>query len=117
MPHVVLQGQIDAKKAFEELEPVFVKFDDGIVKTSITYISESNDSLLVESLAIQKKEKQSFFTIINNRDDGIVIRIHPLTDIEKTSRVKQVLVNIAKQLLMKFEATRIGPTNLQEYFD
>lgn len=117
MPHVVLQGQIDAKKVFKELESVFVKFDDGIVKTSTKYISESGDTLLVESLAIQKSEKQSFFTIINNRDDGIVIRIHPLTDIEKTSRVKKVLVNIAQQLLMKFEEIRIGPTNLQEHFD
>ena len=117
LPHVVLTGKINAEKAFDVLEDILVKRPDGILKTTNHYLDKNKQGILVESLAIQKGTKIGFLAMINNRDDGVVIRIYPGLDIEKTDGVKQILAEIAKQLLSKISDIAIGKTNLQEFLE
>ena len=117
LPHVVLTGKINAEKSFSVLEDIFVKLPDGILKTTNHYLDKNKQGILVESLAIQKGTKIGFLAMINNRDDGIVIRIYPGLDIEKTDGVKQILAEIAKQLLSKISDVAVGKTNLQEFLE
>jgi hypothetical protein len=53
--------------------------------------------------------------MISGRDDGVVVRLYPKIDIEKTEGVKKVLVELAKQLIATFPELRIGETNLGNY--
>ncbi|HUU77667.1 MAG TPA: hypothetical protein VMX55_04930 [candidate division Zixibacteria bacterium] len=116
MPHVVLNGSINSEKAFEYLENIFLKNELGILKTTNLYLDKTKQAILVESLAIERGQKTGFLAMINNREDGFVVRIYPEFDnFEKTDGVKQILAEIAKQLLEKINNIEIGKNNLQEF--
>ena len=118
MPHVVLTGKINSEKAFENLENIFEKIDGGILKTTNHFLDKNKQAILVESLAIEKGQKTNFLAMINNREDGIVIRIYPgFDDFNKTDGVKRILAEIAKQLMKKSDEVVIGKTNLMEFLE
>jgi hypothetical protein len=53
--------------------------------------------------------------LISGRNDGIVVRLYPKIDVEKTEGVKKILVELAKQLIATFPELRIGENNLESY--
>ena len=112
MPHVVLEGKIDVSTTFEKLESFMMKYEDNLLKTVEHYINHSSSAILIECLVIESGQKKQFFTYINNRDDGVVIRLYPKFIVEKTEGVKQILVEIAKKLLVEFPSLKVGKTNL-----
>jgi hypothetical protein len=79
------------------------------------YMSRDKTSIIIESLSIEGGVKRSFFAMIGRRDDGVVVRIYQGSEIEKTTGVKSILSEIAKQLLAAFPQLTIGETNLSEY--
>jgi len=96
-------------------DKIGVYVNGGILKTDNSYISRDKTAILIESLAIEKGVKNSFLALISRRNDGVVVRIHPVIEVEKTSGVKNILSEIAKQLLADFPQLTIGETNLSEY--
>lgn len=118
MPHVVLTGEINSEMVFNYIEDIFEKINGILLKTTNHYLDKNKQAILVESLAIEKGQKTSFLAMINNRDDGIVIRIYPgFDDFEKTVGVKKILAGIAKQLMKKIDGISIGKTNLMEFLE
>ncbi|MFX1516659.1 MAG: hypothetical protein ACFFC6_10140 [Promethearchaeota archaeon] len=117
MPHIVLNGKIAIDYIFTNLKPVFINHDSGIIKTTVFFISKDKNAILVDSLSIENKDKYRFFTLINGRSNGIVIRIFPGSEIEKTHGVKKILVEIAKQIMSINPNLAIGKTNLTEYLE
>jgi len=115
MPHVVLNGNVNLDDIFNKFKGVFIHNEQGILKTDNVYMSLDKTALLIESLAIEKGVKTSFLTLISHRNDGVVVRIYPGTEVEKTSSVKNILSEIAKQLITVFPQLTIGETNLLEY--
>jgi hypothetical protein len=115
MPHAVLNGNVDLDDIFNKFKGVFIRNENGILKTDNIYISRDKTAILIESLAIEGGVKNSFFALINRRNDGVVVRIHPVIEVEKTSGIKNILSEIAKQLLVVFPQLTIGETNLSEY--
>jgi hypothetical protein len=79
------------------------------------YMSRDKTSIIIESLSIEGGVKRSFFAMIGRRDDGVVVRIYQGSEIEKTTGVKSILSEIAKQLLAAFPQLTIGETNLSAY--
>jgi len=53
--------------------------------------------------------------MISGRDDGVVVRLYPKINVEKTEGVKKILVELAKQMMATFPELRIGETNLENY--
>lgn len=115
MPHVVLNGDVPIEDIFNTFKSVFIRNEQGLLKTDSIYISHDMTSILIESLAIEKGVKHSFLALIGRRDDGVVIRIYPGIEVEKTSGVKRLLSELAKQLMASFPALKIGETNLLDY--
>jgi hypothetical protein len=115
MPHVVLLGTVSVDDIFNGLKSVFIRNESGILKTDASYMSRDKTAILIEALTIEGGVKRSFFVMIGRRDDGVVVRIYPGSDVEKTVGVKSILSDIAKQLLMAFPKLAIGETNLQEF--
>jgi hypothetical protein len=116
MPHVVLNGKVKVEDIFSKIKPLFIKFEQGMVKTTECFISQRYNSMIIKTLNIEKENKISFLILINDREDGIVIRLYPDLDVKKTIGVKKSLVEVAKQILKDFDKLTIGKTNLNEYF-
>ncbi len=115
MPHVVLNGKVHVKDIFDKINPLFIRNEDVILKTPNTFIDREKKSILVESLVIEEGNKTSFFAMISGREDGVVVRIYPGSEVEKTDGVKRTLAEIAKQLLVTFPELEVGKTNISDF--
>ncbi|MFH1013456.1 MAG: hypothetical protein V1769_02980 [Thermoplasmatota archaeon] len=115
MPHVVLNGKVNIDEIFNKFKVFLIRNDTSIIKTENFYISRDNKSMIIESLVIENGVKTFFFVMIGHRDDGIVVRIYPRIEVEKTIGVKMILSEIAKQIISIFPDLQIGETNLLDY--
>jgi hypothetical protein len=115
MPHVVLNGKVNIDEIFNKFKVFLIRNDTSIIKTENFYISRDNKSMIIESLVIENGVKTFFFAMIGHRDDGIVVRIYPRIEVEKTIGVKMILSEIAKQIISIFPDLQIGETNLLDY--
>jgi hypothetical protein len=116
LPHVVLKGKITPEDIFNQLKPIFYQESMALLKTKETYLEKAKKDILIDALAIEGDRKTAFLALISGRDDGVVIRLYPNIAIEKTTGVKRVLVELAKQLIATFPELTVGETNLGEYF-
>jgi len=116
MPHVVLNGKIAIEDIFKKLKPLFFRNKSNILKTTDFYLERNKNTILIDSLAIESDKKIVFLAMISGRDDGVVVRLFPKIEIEKTDGVKTILVELAKQLLAIFPEFEVGETNLDQYF-
>ena len=115
MPHVVLNGKVPVENIFEELKPLMIRNENSFLKTTDIYLEREKNAILVDSLAIDADKKTVFLTMISGRNDGVVIRLYPKIDVEKTEGVKKILVELAKQLIATFPELTVGETNLDNY--
>ena len=115
VPHVVLNGKDSIQNIFEKLEPLFVRDGTEILRTMELYLERNKNAILIDSLAIESDKKKSFLAMITGRENGVVVRLYPKQEIEKTEGAKRILAEIAKQLLRKFPDFKTAETNLEEY--
>ena len=115
MPHVVLNGKVSVENIFEELKPLMIINENSILKTTDIYLEREKNAILIDSLAIDADKKTVFLTMISGRNDGVVIRLYPKIDVEKTEGVKKIIVELAKQLIATFPELTVGETNLDNY--
>ncbi|MGD6810948.1 MAG: hypothetical protein ACQCN3_14715 [Candidatus Bathyarchaeia archaeon] len=115
MPHVVLNGKISVEEIFEKLNPLFIRHEYIILRTKETYLEKNKKDILIDSLAIEKGKKTVFLALISGRDDGVVVRLYPQVEVEKTDSVKTVLAELAKQVMQTFPEMQVGETNLQDF--
>jgi hypothetical protein len=117
VPHVVLNGKTDIEDIFDILEPLLVRNEKTILRTFDAYMERSKNAMLVEALAIEDGQKRTFLVMISRRDDGVVVRLYPKFEVEKTDGVKKILAEMAKQLLGAFPNLKVGETNLEDYLN
>jgi len=115
MPHVVLTGDIKLKDVFDRMTPITLRNDDVILRTLKNYIDNEESSILMEALVIEQGKRTGFLALLSSREDGLVVRIYPGSNVEKTDGVKRVLAEVAKQLMSIFPSLTVGKTNLQEF--
>jgi len=115
VPHVVLNGKVSVENIFEELKPLMIINENSILKTTDIYLEREKNAILIDSLAIDADKKTVFLTMISGRNDGVVIRLYPKIDVEKTEGVKKIIVELAKQLIATFPELTVGETNLDNY--
>jgi hypothetical protein len=115
MPHVVLNGRLNIDVIFDGLKNVSLRNENEILRTSDRYMNHEKTAILIESLAIENGVNRGFLTMVSRRDDGVVVRIYPLSSVEKTRGVKIILAQIAKQIMEIAPGFSIGETNISEY--
>ena len=115
MPHVVLNGKAGIENIFKELKPFMIRNENKILKTTDVYLEREKNVILIDSLAIDADKKIAFLAMISGRDDGVVVRLYPKIDFEKTEGVKKILAELGKQLIATFPEFKIGETNLDSY--
>jgi len=115
LPHVVLNGKAAIENIFKELKPLMIRNQNSILKTTDVYLEREKNVILIDSLAIDADKKTVFLAMISGRYDGVVVRLYPKIDVEKTEGVKKILAELAKQLIATFPELKIGETNLDNY--
>lgn len=115
MPHVVLNGELSIEEIFRNLKPIFIKEDSKIMRTNDLYLERGKQTILIESLAVDSTGQRNFLAMISEREDGIVVRIYPKFEIQKTESVKKLLAEIAKQIIQIWPQLKIRDTNLIQY--
>lgn len=115
MPHIVLDNISSTKDAYEALTPFAQKIDGGILKVTDMYINKSAQTVLVESLAIEKGENQNFFIQLSQKKTSLTVRLLPLTDPKKTNGVKMIMATVAKQIKDTNTGIIYGKNNLEEF--
>ena len=115
MPHAVVNGDVNIDEIFNKLKSVFIRNESGLLKTDNIYISRDKTAILIESLVIESGVKRSFLVMIGQRNDGVVVRIYPGSEVEKTVGVRSILSEIVKQLLATIPQLVIGANNLSDY--
>jgi hypothetical protein len=115
LPHVVLNGKVAVENIFRELKPLFIRKQNRILRTSDVYLEREKRAILIDSLAIEAEKKTVFLAMISGRDDGVVVRLYPKIEVEKTEGVKMILAELAKQLTVTFPEFNVAETNLNDY--
>jgi CHASE3 domain sensor protein len=115
MPHIVLEKINSTKEAYEAITPFANKIEGGILKVMDKYINASEQSALIESLAIENGVNQSFFVQLTQKKSSLTVRLLPLTDPEKTDGVKTIMATIAKQIKDANPTIEYGKNNLESF--
>jgi len=115
LPHIVLNGKAGIENIFKELKPLMIRNENSILKTTDVYLEREKNAILIDSLAIEDEKKTAFLAMISGRDDGVVVRLYPKVDVEKTDGVRKILAELAKQLIATFPELKIRETNLDNY--
>jgi hypothetical protein len=115
LPHVVLNGKTGIENIFKELKPLMIRNEKSILKTTDVYLEREKNVVLIDSLAIGDEKKTAFLAMISGRNDGVVVRLYPKIEVEKTEGVKMILAELAKQLTATFPELTLGETNLDNY--
>jgi hypothetical protein len=90
LPHVVLNGNAAIENIFKELKPLMIRNQNSILKTTDVYLEREKNVILIDSLAIDADKKTVFLAMISGRADGVVVRLYPKSDVEKTEGVKKI---------------------------
>ena len=115
MPHIVLEKISSTKAAFDAVQPFTHKIEGGILKVVDKYINASEQSVLIESLAIENGVNQNFFVQLSQKKSSLTVRLLPLTDPEKTNGVKLIMATIAKQIKDIDSIIEYGKNNLGDF--
>ena len=114
MPHIVLTGRATLGDLQERWEPFVVREGELLVKADRFYRESTGRVALVETLVSDRGHTQKFFIQLAPREDGITVRLEPLTDPEKTSGVKRALAIVAHWIRGATGAS-YGQTNIEEF--
>lgn len=115
MPHVVLENINSARVAFDSVVPFTAMIDGGVLKVTDKYLNVGQNKALVESLAVENGNNQSFFVELSQKQTSLTVRLLPLTDPEKTPGVKMIMAMLAKQIKDVNPDVSYGKTNLQDF--
>jgi hypothetical protein len=102
------------ENVFRALKPLLTTDWREILNTTESYLEREGNAILIDWLSIQRN-KISFLMMIRGREDGIVIGLCPILEIEKTEGVKRRIAETAKQLVQAFPELKTGERNVSEY--
>lgn len=114
MPHILVQGSIALDDVARRHAPWSDRRGDLLVKFDRLYLETAGRAALVEALVVDRGHPQRFFVALQAREDGVMVRLEPLTDPEKTAGVKRALALVADRLRAE-SGGRYGATNIPEF--
>jgi len=114
VPHVVLRGKVTVDSYARIFEPFVVREGGSIVKVSRLYRELSGRTALLETLVVDRGHTQKFLILLAASDEGLTVRLEPMTDPEKTPGVRRALAIVAHRMHAAFGCP-YGNTNIEEY--
>ncbi|MEK6986163.1 MAG: hypothetical protein AABX89_07260 [Candidatus Thermoplasmatota archaeon] len=109
MPHAVIL----AATTMPSLGPQPLAREGGTLH-KVAEVATLPEGWLLKSLIILPAGKLAFFTRVDKRPDGLVVRLDDHMPVERGPDVFQHLALIAKRLLAENPGSTLGPTNLAD---
>jgi len=115
LPHAVITGNLEPGEVFRRLGKISERSGTAVLKTGASYLEKDGRAILIEATAVEAGRPLGFLVLVGQRDDGLVVRLHPSQDVEKTEAVKKLLALIARAIIAQNPGSSLGKTNLAEY--
>jgi hypothetical protein len=114
VPHIVLQGRVTLDDVAGRFEPFVVKDGTVVIKVERFYRERDGRAALLETLVADRGHTQKFLIQLIPRDDGLTVRLDPLTDPEKTPAVKRALAAVADRIV-RATGCAYARSNIEDY--
>ena len=114
MPHVVLEGKVAIDDCQERFERSVVREGELLIKFERFYRERDGRAALVETLVVDRGHTQKFFIQLSPKENGLIVRLEPLTDPEKTAGVRRALAVMAHRIRAA-SGCSYGSTNIGEF--
>jgi hypothetical protein len=115
MPHIQIIGALRLEQLAERFEPLNIRQGSTIGKTTAFYLNAHDRTALIQALVVEPHVNRKFYVLLVEKPDGIMVRLDPLTDPEKTDAVKRLLAAVADWIRRVSPGSSFGTTNLQEF--
>ena len=115
MPHVQIIGSVRLEQLAERFEPLSIRNGDTIGKALAFFLNARDRTALVQALVVEPRINRRFYVLLTEKPDGLMVRLNPLTDPEKTDAVKRLLAAVADWIHRASPGSSYGTTNLQEF--
>ena len=112
MPHVVVANALPLREAIPRFAPIRVTVGGVIVKIEQAFLEREGRSALLPAMTIAGPLRQRFLLLASERDDGVVLRLEPMTDPEKTPAVHLAIACAAEWLRRLSPDARHAATNI-----
>jgi hypothetical protein len=115
MPHIQVLGADPLEPLAARFEPLSSRHGDTITKATAFYLNARDRTALVEALVVEPHVHRKFYILLTEKSGGLMVRLDPLTDPEKTDGVKRLLAEVAAWVRRASPRGRYGTTNLSEF--
>jgi hypothetical protein len=113
MPHVQVTGPCSVKDLAAPLATFIEARPPEVLKIQAAYLALDASHLILEAIVVEEYLRQSFFLLLLDEPEGIMIRCHPFCLPQRTEGVKRLIARLARETLTLQPGCAIGHTNLQ----
>ncbi len=114
MPHVIVEGAVNLARLQRDHVAFTLREAGRVVKVDRFYLDAHGCAALLETLVVDGGHTQKFFIQLTAREDGVMVRLEPMTDPEKRPAVKRALALVARRIRAACGG-RFGGTNIAEF--
>ncbi|NND87164.1 MAG: hypothetical protein HKM23_07580 [Nitrosopumilus sp.] len=114
MPHIVIGKTLDLFDFSKKFIPIFQK--SPLIKIQTIFVEKNGFTALLPTIVIDESHKE-FFIELSTTKEKTTIRLHPLTDPEKTDSVKLSLAKLYSHIKSVYPDISITKTNLSDYVE
>ena len=108
MPHVQIVGPAPLVDLVDPLAQVIDQSPRQVLKIKDAYMGLDEQRLLLEGVVIEGHLRQSFFLLLRQAEDGLIVRCHPSSPVQKTAGVKALIALVARTCQAASPGSRIG---------
>jgi hypothetical protein len=113
VPHVIVEGAVTLGGLQRDHVAFTVREAGRVVKVDRFYLDAQGQAALLETLVVDGGHTQKFFIQLTAREGGVMVRLEPMTDPEKSPVVKRALALVARRIRASCGG-RFGGTNIAE---
>lgn len=98
MPHLVLRGAVDFRRAATELDLGVIRWGRAVIKTSDVWQRSDGEALIADGVVVELGRPLHPVALVAARDRDTVVRLWPVVEVERTGAVQHWLGAIARRL-------------------
>jgi hypothetical protein len=112
MPHMQIVGPCRIRDLSAPLSQIIESYPPRVLKIQKAYIDPEATQLVLEAVVVEGYLRQSFFLLVRQEENGVLVRCHPFCAPQKTDGVKRLIILVAHRCLELCPGSRVGNTNL-----
>ena len=113
MPHLVLDGEVDWRRAVVEVPRAVHRFRAAVLKTEGCWLGSDGRAILVEGVVVERGRPLHPVALAADHATGVSIRLWRRAPVERTPAVQRWLALLALHL-QELGAGSLRTTNLPE---